>query len=99
MDMGLPDMDGIDVTRHMRTWEKVVLGQHSSLRLPIVALTAHRLDFAEERCICGHSYSSLHSFVSLLYRCLEAGMDAYMSKPVMIPTLKQNFKRWIRLKD
>ena len=36
MDIGLPDMDGWEVTRHLRADEK-------TRRIPIIALTAHAL--------------------------------------------------------
>lgn len=50
MDVGLPDMDGMEVTRLVRKWEKGgVCGQHCPRRIPIVALTAHTLDDAAER--------------------------------------------------
>jgi signal transduction histidine kinase/DNA-binding NarL/FixJ family response regulator len=59
MDLELPDMDGIEVTRRIRAGEAGV----ARAATPIVAMTAHVLDEARER-------------------CLAAGMDSYMAKPV-----------------
>jgi len=58
MDIGLPDIDGKEVTRKIRVAEKI-----TNVHVPIVALTAHvDTDFKEI--------------------CIEAGMDAVISKPI-----------------
>ncbi len=46
MDIGLPDMDGYQVTRHIRIQEAT--GNH---HVPIIALTAHVGDENKQRCI------------------------------------------------
>jgi two-component system aerobic respiration control sensor histidine kinase ArcB len=58
MDIGLPDMDGDEVTYHIRNQE-VTKGAH----VPIIALTAH---IGEEN----------------KKRCIEAGMNAVLTKPL-----------------
>jgi CheY-like chemotaxis protein len=57
MDIQMPQMDGLEVTKHFRATEAP--GRH----LPIVAMTAH-------------ARAGDH------LRCLEAGMDAYLAKPL-----------------
>jgi DNA-binding response OmpR family regulator len=54
----MPEMGGFECTAIIRTREQGT-GQH----LPIVAMTAHRMEGDDTR-------------------CLAAGMDAYMSKPI-----------------
>jgi CheY-like chemotaxis protein len=50
MDMGLPDINGTEVTKQIRNWEKSSMDAFGhSRRLPIVALTAHTLDAAADR--------------------------------------------------
>jgi CheY-like chemotaxis protein len=63
MDVQMPDMDGFETTRMIRTMEKQT-GRHQQ----IVALTAHAMIGDRER-------------------CLEAGMDAYLTKPISAPEL------------
>ncbi len=58
MDIGLPDMDGYQVTRHIRVQE-----MSENRNTPIIALTAH---VGEEN----------------KQRCIEAGMNAVLSKPL-----------------
>ena len=69
MDVQMPDMDGIETTRAIRSRER---GGHH--RTPIVAFTAHAMKEDRER-------------------CLAAGMDAYLSKPVETSTLLEALER------
>jgi signal transduction histidine kinase/CheY-like chemotaxis protein len=59
MDVQMPEMDGLEAAREIRTAERV----HGRKRVPMIALTAHAM--ASDRA-----------------RCLDAGMDDYVSKPV-----------------
>lgn len=45
MDLGLPDMNGIEVTKELRELEK----QRGSLLVPIVAFTAHHTEENKDR--------------------------------------------------
>jgi signal transduction histidine kinase/ActR/RegA family two-component response regulator len=46
LDIGLPALDGIEVTRHFREWEKLNNKPH----LPIFALTAHAEEKVKRQC-------------------------------------------------
>lgn len=61
MDVSMPDMDGFEATRIIRSREK-------RGHIPILALTAH-------------------AFPEIQHKCLEAGMDDYLIKPLNVKEL------------
>lgn len=69
MDIQMPDMDGFEAARAIRTQETTIGGH-----MPIIALTAHALRGDRERCIA-------------------AGMDGYLSKPVRLDELSKEIQR------
>jgi CheY-like chemotaxis protein/HPt (histidine-containing phosphotransfer) domain-containing protein len=78
MDCQMPDVDGFMATIEIRRRESA-LGVRAR-RVPIVALTASRLDSDRER-------------------CLAAGMDEYLTKPIEGPQLTMLLERWAPLQD
>lgn len=76
MDCQMPELDGLDATRHIRAMES----RHRDPRHPrgiyIIALTANA--FAEDR-----------------DKCLAAGMNDYLSKPVQLGGLQEALARGV----
>ncbi len=68
MDCQMPEMDGFEATRLIRSKE---VGH-----VPIIAMTANAMVGDRER-------------------CLEAGMDDYISKPVRVEAVQGALERWL----
>jgi signal transduction histidine kinase/HPt (histidine-containing phosphotransfer) domain-containing protein len=74
MDVMMPEMDGLEATRHIRERQKKGAPNYSS-RIVIVALTAHAMQGDREKCIA-------------------AGMDDYLAKPIRPADVRQVIERW-----
>jgi len=72
MDISMPEMDGYEATKLIRTLEN----ERHEAHTPIIALTAHVMAGDREK-------------------CLEAGMDDYLPKPVKMDALKRVLFKWI----
>ncbi|HND02669.1 MAG TPA: response regulator, partial [Nitrospira sp.] len=70
MDCQMPDLDGLETTRLLRSQEKP--GEH----LPVIAMTANAMEGDRES-------------------CLKAGMDDFISKPIITSDLKKILARWV----
>jgi len=75
MDVQMPDIDGLTVTRIIREREaRGAFPANPNGRLPIIALTAHAMVGDRER-------------------CLQAGMDGYLAKPIDAAALAEEIRR------
>ncbi len=73
IDVQMPEMNGYEATRAIRTWE---LQANATQRVPIVALTAGIVKGEKEK-------------------CMEAGMDDYLSKPVVKESIEKALTYWL----
>ncbi|QTA88553.1 response regulator [Desulfonema magnum] len=71
MDVQMPEMDGYDATRLIRS-------DPSYKDLPIIAMTADAMAGAQEK-------------------CLESGMNDYVSKPIESEKLFSTLAKWVRV--
>jgi CheY-like chemotaxis protein/HPt (histidine-containing phosphotransfer) domain-containing protein len=77
MDVMMPEMDGLEATRHVR--ERQAGGANGfSSRIIVVAMTAHAMQGDREK-------------------CLAAGMDDYLSKPVRPKDVRSMIEKWAGL--
>lgn len=72
MDVQMPEMDGLNATRHIRDYSSSVLNHD----IPVIAMTAHAMIGDDDK-------------------CLEAGMNDYISKPFSLEKLAQLLDKWI----
>jgi PAS domain S-box-containing protein len=72
MDVQMPEMDGFEATRAIRSGKAGVLDP----KVPVIAMTAHAMKGDRER-------------------CLEAGMDDYISKPITPQALAEALEKWV----
>ncbi|HLA27138.1 MAG TPA: response regulator, partial [Syntrophales bacterium] len=72
MDMQMPEMDGLEATRAIRSPQSAVRNH----QIPIIAMTAHVLQGDREK-------------------CLEAGMNDYVPKPISPPILMEALDKWL----
>ncbi len=72
MDVQMPEMDGYQATKIIRSGIYKLKNQS----VPIIAMTAHALEGDKEKCI-------------------EAGMDDYLSKPVVMEQLVEILEKWL----
>jgi len=72
MDVQMPEMDGLEATRQIRSRDSTILDPG----VPIIAMTAHAMSGDRER-------------------CLEAGMNDYITKPVSPRELYDVLDRWL----
>ena len=76
MDCQMPQLDGYDATRAIRSWETGRIAEHPARRLPIVAMTANAMLGDREK-------------------CLAAGMDDYLAKPIKREVLLASLRQWL----
>ncbi|MEA2060005.1 MAG: ATP-binding protein [Thermodesulfobacteriota bacterium] len=72
MDVQMPEMDGLQATRHIRSNASHRPGRE----IPVIAMTAHAMAGYREK-------------------CLNAGMNDYISKPIMPRTLARILDKWL----
>ncbi len=71
MDVQMPEMDGIEATKLIRSGET-----KANSKISIIAMTAN----------------STQDDIEI---CLRAGMDDYLSKPIIFQTLSQVLVKWL----
>ena len=75
MDVMMPELDGLDATRHIRKRQMSGEQENFQSRIIICAMTAHAMAGDREKCIA-------------------AGMDDYLAKPVRPKDVRDMIEKW-----
>jgi hypothetical protein len=97
MDCQMPEMDGFAATRAIRKWEAARNAERGTMNAehppapPHSSFLIHHSSFSRLPIIA----VTAHALQGDRTRCLEAGMDDYLSKPIKPDQLKATLERWL----
>ncbi len=86
MDIQMPIMDGYEATKQIRLWEEKLISE-----LPPGS--------AEHRKRTPIIAMTAHAITGYRDKCIEAGMDDYLAKPLRREELIETVERWIKKTD
>jgi len=98
MDCQMPEMDGYEATTYIRKWEKQIKMQNEKRKEESADLLASGSNANVQPEKIPIIAMTAHALKGDREKCLDAGMDDYIAKPIHPKTLCDVIEKWLRHK-